>query len=89
MINRSNWKGPFFEKFFYKKFLNNSYKIFRTSSRNSIILPFLLKKQISVYNGKYFVPFFVTENMIGRKLGEFSFTRLKHVYKKKKKIKKK
>ncbi len=84
MISRSNWKGPFLEKFFYEKFLNNSYKIFRTSSRDSTILPFLLKKQIAVHNGKYFVPFTVLENMIGRKLGEFSFTRLKHIYKKKK-----
>jgi len=89
VVNRSNWKGPFLEKFFYEKFLNNFYKIFRTNSRNSIILPFLLKKQISVYNGKYFVPFIVTENMVGRKLGEFSFTRLKYIYKKKRKVKKK
>ncbi len=78
MVTRTNWKGPFLEKYLYEKFLNTSYKIFRTNSRSSTILPFLIKKQISVYNGKYFVPIIITEDMVGRKLGEFFFTRLKH-----------
>jgi small subunit ribosomal protein S19 len=50
-------------------------------------LPFLIGKKIQVYNGKFFIPFFVREEMVGHKFGEFIFTRLRHIYKKKKKKK--
>lgn len=48
----------------------------RTWSRASTIVPEMVGHNIAVYNGKKFVPVFITENMVGRKLGEFSPTRL-------------
>ncbi len=47
----------------------------RTWSRASTIVPEMVGHNIAVYNGKKFVPVFITENMVGRKLGEFSPTR--------------
>ncbi len=53
-------------------------------SRNSMVLPAFLGKTIQIYNGKFFLPSLINENMLGCKLGEFSFTRSRNVYKKKK-----
>jgi small subunit ribosomal protein S19 len=60
-------------------------KIFKTTSRNSLVLPFLIGQTVQLYNGKFFIPLFIREDMIGYKLGEFIPTRLRHIYKKKKK----
>lgn len=53
----------------------NQHKQINTYSRNSSILPEMVGFTIGVYNGKKFLPVYVTEYMIGHKLGEFSFTR--------------
>ena len=76
---RSLKKGPYV----YHKLLNkilkakNSKKktVIKTWSRSSMIIPLMVGETIAVHNGKTFVPVFVTENMVGHKLGEFSPTR--------------
>lgn len=69
-------------KNFFTIFILQKKKI-KTTSRNSVILPFLIGKSIQVHNGKFFMSVNVTEEMIGHKLGEFVSTRLRHIYKKK------
>ena len=53
----------------------NEKKVLRTWSRRSTIVPEMVGHTIAVHNGKKFIPVYVTENMVGHKLGEFSFTR--------------
>ena len=50
-------------------------KVIKTWSRASMIIPDMVGETIAIHNGKTFVPVFVTENMVGHKLGEFSPTR--------------
>lgn len=77
---RSIKKGPFIEKKLYKRILDQSKsgnkKMIKTYSRCSTIIPEMVGLTISVYNGKSWVPVYVTENLVGHKLGEFSPTRL-------------
>lgn len=82
MAKRSVWKGPFINELLLE---DSNNKKFKTTSRNTIILPFLAGKSVAVHNGKFFIPLFIRDDMIGYKLGEFVATRLRHVYKKKKK----
>jgi len=86
MAKRSVWKGPFIESTFVSsiKESKNIKKILNTTSRTSMILPFLIGKTVRVHNGKSFVPVKITEEMVGFKLGEFVATRVRHIYKKKK-----
>lgn len=86
-MKRSRWKGPYISNSLIINNIPKTAKILKTTSRNSVILPFLIGKKIQVYNGKFFIPFFVREEMVGHKFGEFIFTRLRHIYKKKKKKK--
>ncbi len=77
---RSIKKGPFIEKKLYKRIveMNKSgekKKMLKTYSRCSTIIPEMVGFTISVYNGKSWVPVYVTENLVGHKLGEFSPTR--------------
>jgi len=76
---RSLKKGPYvFHKLLNKleKAKSNSKKtVIKTWSRASMIIPDMVGETIAVHNGKTFVPVFVTENMVGHKLGEFSPTR--------------
>lgn len=76
---RSLKKGPFVDASLFKKIMvaqeNQSKKVIKTWSRRSTILPEMVGLTIAVHNGKKFVPVFVTENMVGHKLGEFSPTR--------------
>jgi len=53
----------------------NEKKVLRTWSRRSTIIPEMVGHTIAVHNGKKFIPVYVTENLVGHKLGEFSFTR--------------
>jgi small subunit ribosomal protein S19 len=73
-------KGPFIEKSLYKKVLDASKagdkKMLKTFSRTSTIIPEMVGQTISVYNGKTWVPVYVTENLVGHKLGEFAPTRI-------------
>lgn len=85
MAKRSIWKGPFINKEIFSEISFKKKKI-KTTARNTVILPFLIGKMLSVYNGKFFIPITILEEMVGSKLGEFVPTRLRHVYKKKIKI---
>ena len=79
-MSRSVKKGPFIEKSLYKKVVEASKagdrKMLKTFSRTSTIIPEMVGMTISVYNGKTWVPVYVTENLVGHKLGEFSPTRV-------------
>ncbi len=76
---RSLKKGPFVDDHLLRKVLKAqeelSRKIIRTWSRRSTILPEFVGLTFAVHNGKKFLPVFVTEDMVGNKLGEFSPTR--------------
>jgi len=73
---RSLKKGPFVHYKLEKKVLENSNKsVIKTWSRASMITPDFVGQTIAVHNGRQFVPVYVTENMVGHKLGEFSPTR--------------
>jgi small subunit ribosomal protein S19 len=76
---RSIKKGPFVDIKLFKKIeeMNsaNTKKAFKTWSRRSTIFPEMIGHTIMVHNGKNFVPVYVTENMVGNKLGEFAPTR--------------
>jgi small subunit ribosomal protein S19 len=78
-MSRSLKKGPFLDKHLEKKVddMNESGKkaVIKTWSRRSMIVPSMLNLTIAVHNGKKFVPVYVTENMIGHRLGEFAPTR--------------
>lgn len=76
---RSVKKGPFVDKHLVKKveaMLEASKKtVVKTWSRRSTILPEFVGQTFAVHNGRKFIPVFVTENMVGHKLGEFAPTR--------------
>ncbi|MCK5800013.1 MAG: 30S ribosomal protein S19 [Deltaproteobacteria bacterium] len=76
---RSVKKGPFVDGHLLKKVLealkNNSKKVIKTWSRRSTVLPEMVGVTFAVHQGKKFIPVFVTENMVGHKLGEFAPTR--------------
>jgi len=77
---RSLKKGPFVDVKLLKQVeeLNNSNqkKVIKTWSRSSTITPDFVGHTFAVHNGNKFVPVFITENMVGHKLGEFSPTRI-------------
>ena len=77
---RSVWKGPFVDINLLKKAEKVSdsgrKEVIKTWSRRSTIIPDFVGVTISVYNGKSFIPVYVTEDMVGHKLGEFSPTRV-------------
>jgi small subunit ribosomal protein S19 len=76
---RSTKKGPFIDTHLMVKIdvMNaaNDKKLIRTWSRRSTIHPDMVGHTIGVHNGRKFIPVYVTENMVGHKLGEFSVTR--------------
>ena len=76
---RSTKKGPFVDAHLVAKVedmnTRNEKKVVRTWSRRSTILPEMVGHTLAVHNGKKFIPVYVTENMVGHKLGEFSLTR--------------
>ena len=76
---RSVKKGAFVDTHLVEKVedLNrrNEKKVIRTWSRRSTVVPEMIGHTIAVHNGKKFIPVYVTENMVGHKLGEFSPTR--------------
>jgi small subunit ribosomal protein S19 len=78
-MSRSIKKGPFVDKHLEKKVdaLNaeNKKQVIKTWSRRSTILPKFVEHTFAVHNGRKFVPVYVSENMVGHKLGEFSPTR--------------
>ncbi|HVT95293.1 MAG TPA: 30S ribosomal protein S19 [Bryobacteraceae bacterium] len=78
-MSRSLKKGPFSDDHLVKKVAalteKNEKKVVRTWSRRSAIRPEFVGHTLGVHNGKKFIPVYVTENMVGHKLGEFSPTR--------------
>lgn len=76
---RSLKKGPFIDEHLLKKIkkLNetNSKEVIKTWSRRSTIFPEMISHTIAVYNGRKHVPVYITEDMVGHKLGEFVPTR--------------
>ena len=78
-MSRSLKKGPFIEPKLLKRIeamnQKGEKKVLRTWSRASVIFPQMVGHTIAVHNGKQHVPIYVTENMVGHKLGEFAPTR--------------
>jgi small subunit ribosomal protein S19 len=78
-LGRSLKKGPFVDHHVMVKIelLNRKFekKVIKTWSRRSTIVPEMVGHTIAVHNGKKFIPVYITENMVGHKLGEFSPTR--------------
>jgi small subunit ribosomal protein S19 len=76
---RSTKKGAFVDAFLMSRVeamnSRNEKKVLRTWSRRSTVIPEMVGHTIAVHNGKKFIPVYITENMVGHKLGEFSFTR--------------
>lgn len=79
---RSIKKGPFCDDHLFKKVQvarqAQDRKVIKTWSRRSTVLPEFVGLTFAVHNGKKFIPVYVTENMVGHKLGEFSPTRTFH-----------
>ncbi len=78
-MGRSLKKGPYVEPSLVKKIehMNNEgeRQVIRTWSRRSTIVPEMVGHTLAVHNGKRFIPVYITENMVGHKLGEFAPTR--------------
>ncbi len=78
-VPRSVKKGPFVDDHLIKKVeamnAGGDKKLIKTWSRRSTILPEFVGHTLAVHNGRKFIPVYVTENMVGHKLGEFSPTR--------------
>ena len=78
-MGRSVHKGPFTDLHLIVKVqameASNQKRVIRTWSRRSTVLPEFVGHTLAVHNGKKFIPVYVTENMVGHKLGEFSPTR--------------
>ena len=76
---RSLKKGPFVDDHLMKKVdaenAKGSHNVIKTWSRRSTVIPDMIGHTLAVHNGKKFIPVFVTENMVGHKLGEFAPTR--------------
>lgn len=89
---RSLKKGPFIDQHLFKKvdlsIKNKDKKPIKTWSRRSTIFPNMIGLTILVHNGKQHIPVFITEEMVGHKLGEFSLTRTYRGHSADRKIKK-
>ena len=76
---RSLKKGPYYDEKLVRRIeemdRTGEKRVIRTWSRRSTVVPVMVNHTIAVHNGKKFIPVFVTENMVGHKLGEFSPTR--------------
>ena len=79
-MSRSIKKGPFIDFKLEKRVLDmnevNKKSVVKTWSRRSVISPDFVGHTIAVHNGNKFIPVYITENMVGHKLGEFSPTRI-------------
>jgi small subunit ribosomal protein S19 len=78
-VARSVWKGPFFDRYLLGKaeavLASGRKDVVKTWSRRSTIIPQFVGVTFGVHNGHKFIPVYVTENMVGHKLGEFAPTR--------------
>ncbi len=78
-MSRSLKKGPFIDEKLLKKVLamnsTGGKRVIKTWARRSTISPEMVGHTLAVHNGKQFIPVYVSENMVGHKVGEFSLTR--------------
>jgi len=78
-MGRSIKKGVYVDESLLKKVVdakqNNKREVIKTWSRRSTVVPEMVGMTLAVHNGKKFIPVFVTENMVGYKMGDFAFTR--------------
>ena len=78
-MGRSLKKGPYYDEKLVQRLeqINQTgeKRVYKTWSRNSTIVPSMVGHTVAVHNGKKFIPVFLTENMVGHKLGEFAPTR--------------
>lgn len=83
-MSRSIKKGPYVDEKLLKKVKEMSKgkkkKVIRTWARSSLITPEFVGHTLAVHNGKQFIPVFISENMVGHRLGEFAPTRLFRVH---------
>lgn len=88
---RSLKKGPFIDDHLLKKVeaakASGDSKVIKTWSRRSTIIPDMIGMTFAVHNGNKFIPVYVTENMVGHKMGEFALTRTFRGHKDDKKVK--
>ena len=81
---RSVKKGPYIDEKLLKKVSlmakEKKKKVIKTWSRRSVIAPEFVGQTLAIHNGKQFIPVFISENMVGHKLGEFSPTRTFRVH---------
>jgi len=79
-VSRSVKKGPYVDKNLEKKIdmanSHNEKKVIKTWARASTIVPNMIGHTIAVYDGRRHIPVYVTEQMVGHKLGEFAYTRV-------------
>ncbi|MBU0671581.1 MAG: 30S ribosomal protein S19 [Candidatus Margulisbacteria bacterium] len=79
-MGRSIKKGPYIDEKLLRKIqkmeLSGEKKIIKTWARSSTIIPDMIGYTFAVHNGRKHIPIYITENMVGHKLGEFSHTRL-------------
>ena len=78
-MSRSTKKGPYVDEKLLKKIeqinASGQKKVIKTWARSSVIAPEFVGHTLAVYNGKKFIPIYLTENMVGHRLGEFAPTR--------------
>jgi small subunit ribosomal protein S19 len=78
-MSRSLKKGPFVDTHLLEKVESmnraNEKKVVKTWSRRSTVIPEMVGHTLAVHNGKKFIPVYITENMVGHRLGEFALTR--------------
>jgi small subunit ribosomal protein S19 len=83
-VPRSLAKGPFLDEYLLEKVraakLTRETKVIKTWSRRSTIMPEFIGVTFAVHNGRKFIPVFVSEEMVGHKLGEFAPTRTFHTH---------
>jgi small subunit ribosomal protein S19 len=82
-MSRSQWKGPYFKNIEFETTKDKT----KIITKNSTIVPKLVGSAVKVYSGRKYVKIGITEEMIGHKIGEFTPTREKFEFKKKKKKK--
>jgi small subunit ribosomal protein S19 len=92
-MTRSSSKGPFLDSFLFQELFKKASKLRKRAlkfrNRQSVIFPSFVARSFNIHNGLRFLRVKILENMVGHKLGEFAFTRKRHIYLKKKKKKKK
>ncbi|MBU2567182.1 MAG: 30S ribosomal protein S19 [Elusimicrobia bacterium] len=78
-MGRSSKKGPYIDPKLYQRIQSmnqkNEKKLIRTWARNCVIIPDFIGHTIGIHNGKKFIPVYISEQMVGHRLGEFASTR--------------